>query len=60
MKEERVKRLREKWEPALQKLVNDIGEKFSAAFDRKLPENLSHTSVDGFLLQASVVQGTTT
>ena len=35
VKEERVRRLRAKWEPALQELVNNISERFSAAFDRE-------------------------
>jgi structural maintenance of chromosomes protein 5 len=31
-----IKTARESWQPALEKLVASIGEKFSAAFDREL------------------------
>ncbi|KAI0690848.1 hypothetical protein BC835DRAFT_1407403 [Cytidiella melzeri] len=32
--QDRIKRTRDKWEPALMSLVDDIGAKFSSAFDR--------------------------
>ena len=34
IKEERIRKLRARWLPALQQLVDNISEKFSAAFDR--------------------------
>jgi len=33
--ERSIKTARESWQPALEKLVASIGEKFSAAFDRE-------------------------